>query len=108
LVALGIVELPVRLFGIEAAGVVTRVGADVSPDNLQVGDRVVCFCRKDAFSTYTTTLADVCVRIPDSLTFNQAGTMLIPYFTAIHSMINVGRVTKGQVSCISIPLMIEH
>ncbi|KAJ9306417.1 hypothetical protein DTO217A2_4156 [Paecilomyces variotii] len=96
LVALGIVELPVRLFGIEAAGIVRRVGADVSPDNLQVGDRVVCFCRKDAFSTYTTTLADVCVRIPDSLTFNQAGTMLIPYFTAIHSMINVGRVTKGQ------------
>ncbi|KAJ9252219.1 hypothetical protein DTO207G8_4834 [Paecilomyces variotii] len=96
LVALGIVELPVRLFGIEAAGIVRRVGADVSPDNLQVGDRVVCFCRKDAFSTYTTTLADVCVRIPDSLTFNEAGTMLIPYFTAIHSMINVGRVTKGQ------------
>ncbi|KAE8413499.1 hypothetical protein BDV36DRAFT_304027 [Aspergillus pseudocaelatus] len=96
LVALGIVELPVRLFGIEAAGIVTRVGADVSPDDLQVGDRVVCFCRKDAFSTYTITLAAVCVRIPDSLTFDQAGTMLIPYFTAIHSMVNVGRVTKGQ------------
>lgn len=87
-----------RLFGIEAAGIVSRVGTDVSPDNLQVGDRVVCFCRKDAFSTYTTTLADVCVRIPDSLTFDQAGTMLIPYFTAIHSMVNVGRITKGQVS----------
>ncbi|KAG5918681.1 hypothetical protein E4U53_004073, partial [Claviceps sorghi] len=96
LVALGIVELPVRLFGIEAAGIVSRVGADVSPDCLRVGDRVVCFCRKDAFSTYTTTLAAVCVRIPDSLTFDQAGTMLIPYFTAIHSMVNVGRVTKGQ------------
>lgn len=74
------------------------MGADVSPDDLQVGDRVVCFCRKDAFSTYTTTLAAVCVQIPDSLTFDQAGTMLIPYFTAIHSMVNVGRVTKGQVS----------
>ncbi|KJF61407.1 polyketide synthase [Coccidioides immitis RS] len=60
LVAPGIVELPVRLFGIEAAGMVTRVGADVSPDDLQ------------------------------------AGTMQIPYFTAIHSIINVGRVTKGQ------------
>ncbi|KAK3317264.1 putative polyketide synthase [Cercophora scortea] len=96
LVALGIVELPVRLFGIEAAGIVTRVGANVSPDDLQVGDRVVCFCRKDAFSTYTTTLAAVCARIPDSLTFDQAGTMLIPYFTAIHSMVNVGRVSKGQ------------
>ncbi|EZF68429.1 hypothetical protein H105_08950 [Trichophyton soudanense CBS 452.61] len=96
-VALGIVELPVRLFGIEAAGIVTRVGTDVSPNDLQIGDRVVFFCRKDAFSTYTTTLAAVCVRIPDSLSFNQAGTMLIPYFTAIHSMINVGRVSKGQV-----------
>ncbi|TPX21015.1 hypothetical protein DIZ76_016915 [Coccidioides immitis] len=49
LVALGIVELPVRLFGIEAAGMVTRVGADVSPDDLQVGDRVVCFCKKTPF-----------------------------------------------------------
>ncbi|RMZ82891.1 hypothetical protein DV737_g1950, partial [Chaetothyriales sp. CBS 132003] len=96
LVALGIVELPVRLFGIEAAGIVTRVGADVSPDDLRVGDRVVCFCRKDAFSTHTTTLAAVCVRIPDSITFDQAGTMLIPFFTAIHSMVNIGRVTKGQ------------
>ncbi|EFQ96996.1 fatty acid synthase S-acetyltransferase [Nannizzia gypsea CBS 118893] len=96
LVALGIVELPIRLFGIEAAGIVTRVGVDVSPNDLQIGDRVVCFCRKDAFSTYTTTLAAVCVRIPDSLSFNQAGTMLIPYFTAIHSIVNVGRVSKGQ------------
>ncbi|KAM4058125.1 KR domain-containing protein [Hirsutella rhossiliensis] len=96
LVALGIVELPVRLFGIEAAGTVTRVGAGVCPDDLRVGDRVVCFCRKDAFSTFTTTLADVCMRIPDTLTFDQAATMLIPYFTAIHAMVNVGRVTKGQ------------
>ncbi|KAH9827374.1 Polyketide synthase [Teratosphaeria destructans] len=96
LVALGIVELPVRLFGVEAAGVITRIGADVRPDDLQVGDRVFCFCRKDAFSTYTSTLADTCVRIPDSLCFDQAGTMLIPYVTAIYSLINVGRVTKGQ------------
>ncbi|EQL01609.1 Beta-ketoacyl synthase [Ophiocordyceps sinensis CO18] len=96
LVALAIVESPVRVLGGEAAGVVTRVGADVSPDDLGVGDRVVCFCRKDALSTYTTTLAAGCVRIPDSLMFDQAGTMLIPYLTAIYSMVNVGRVKKGQ------------
>jgi NADPH:quinone reductase-like Zn-dependent oxidoreductase len=50
-------------------------------------------------------LAAVCVRIPDSLTFDQAGTMLIPYFTAIHSMVNVGRVTKGQVSGTEDPML---
>ncbi|KAG6199000.1 Type I Iterative PKS [Claviceps purpurea] len=96
LVALGIVELPVRLFGIEAAGIVTRVGAGVSPDCLQPGDRVFCGCRKDGFSTYVTTLAALCVRIPDSLAFDQAGTMLVPYMTAIYSLINMGRVGKGQ------------
>lgn len=98
LVALGIVELPVRMFGIEAAGIVTRVGADVSPDCLQPGDRVFCFCRKDGFSTYVTTLATLCVRIPDSLAFDQAGTMLVPYMTVIYSFINMGRVSKGEVS----------
>lgn len=98
LAALAIVESPVRVLGGEAAGVVTRVGTDVSPDDLGVGDRVVCFCRKDALSTYTTTLAAGCVRIPDSLMFDQAGTMLIPYLTAIYLMVNVGRVKKGQVS----------
>ncbi|KAG5979866.1 Type I Iterative PKS [Claviceps digitariae] len=96
LVALGTVDLPVRTLGSEAAGIVTRVGADVSPDCLQVGDRVVCFCTQDAFSTYTITLAALCLRIPDSLTFDQAGTMLISYATAIHSMADVGRITKGQ------------
>ncbi|KAL8826449.1 MAG: hypothetical protein Q9191_003792 [Dirinaria sp. TL-2023a] len=42
LVALGIVELPVRMFGLEAAGIVSRVGTDVSPNELKVGDRVAC------------------------------------------------------------------
>ncbi|KAG6011444.1 Type I Iterative PKS [Claviceps lovelessii] len=96
LVALGTDELPLHTLGSEAAGIVTRVGADVSPDRLRVGDRVVCFCRQDAVSTYTTTLAAVCVRIPASLTFDQAGTMLVPYSTAIHAMVDVARITKGQ------------
>ncbi|KLU91967.1 hypothetical protein MAPG_10915 [Magnaporthiopsis poae ATCC 64411] len=71
---LGDYRIHVRLFGIEAAGVVTRVGSDVSLNDLQ---------ERLAFSTYTNTLATVRVRIPDSLSFDQTGTMLILYFTAI-------------------------
>lgn len=93
LVALGIVELPVRQFGLEAAGFVTRVGADVK--DLKVGDRVCCL-KKQAYSTYLVTPDIFCTRIPDRLSFDEAASMLMPYVTAIHSLVNVGRLEKGQ------------
>ena len=97
LVALGIVELSIRVFGLEAAGIVTRVGSGVDPNELRVGDRVFCFCKNEALSTYVTTLAAFCIRIPDRLDFDHAGSMVIPYVTAIHSLVNIGRLSKGQV-----------
>lgn len=39
-----------------------------------------------------------CTRIPNELTFDEAASMLIPYVTAIHGLVNVGRLEKGQVS----------
>ena len=94
---MGIVELPIRQFGLEAAGVITRVGADVNPDELKIGDRVFCL-KKQAYSTYITTPTVFCTRIPDDLSFDEAASMLMPYVTAIHSLVNVGRLVKGQVS----------
>lgn len=97
MVALGIVELPVRQFGLEAAGVITRVGAKVDQSELKVGDRVFCL-KKQAYSSYITTPTVFCTRIPDDLHFDEAASMLMPYVTAIHSLVNVGRLTQGQVS----------
>lgn len=104
LVALGIVELPIRQFGLEAAGIITRVGADVNPDELKVGDRVFCL-KKQAYSTYITTPTTFCTRIPDYLSFDEAASMLMPYVTAIHSLVNIGRLVKGQVSVIPLILL---
>lgn len=86
-----------REFGLEAAGIITRVGADVTTDELKVGDRVFCL-KKQAYSSYITTPTVFCTRIPDNLSFDEAASMLMPYVTAIHSLINVGRLAKGQVS----------
>jgi len=97
LVALGIVELPIRQFGLEAAGIITRVGTNVDPDELKVGDRVFCL-KKQAYSTYISTPTVFCTRIPDDLNFDEAASMLMPYVTAIHSLVNVGRLVEGQVS----------
>lgn len=95
LVALGIVKLPVRQFGLEAAGIVTRVGLGVDPNELRVGDRVCCL-KKQAYSTYITTPTFFCTRIPDQLSFDEAASMLMPYIMAIHGLLNVGRLAKGQ------------
>jgi NADPH:quinone reductase-like Zn-dependent oxidoreductase len=114
---MGIVELPQRAFGLEAAGVVRRIGSEVK--TLKVGDRVVC-SERQAFSTLITTLELLCVKIPDVLSFNEAATMLILYTTVIHSLINIGGLANRQVSeinsccalmltmCISLCLYIVH
>lgn len=91
------VELPVRQFGLEAAGIVTRVGEGVDPREFSVGDRVFCL-KKQAYSTYITTPTIFCTRIPDHLSFDEAASMLMPYVTALHGLVNVGRISKGQVS----------
>lgn len=93
LVAMGVVELPIRQFGLEAAGIVTRVGADVK--DIRIGDRVCCL-KKHAYSTYLVTPDIFCTKIPDRLSFDEAASMLMPYVTAIHSLVNVGRLEKGQ------------
>ncbi|KAI1460402.1 fatty acid synthase S-acetyltransferase [Annulohypoxylon moriforme] len=93
LVAMGIVELPVRQFGLEVAGIVTRVGADVK--NIKVGDRICCL-KTHGYSTYLVSKEMFCVKLPDRLSFDEAASMLMPYVTSIHSLINVGHLERGQ------------
>lgn len=57
------------------------------------------FClKKQAYSTYITTPTIFCTRIPDHLSFDEAASMLMPYVTALHGLVNVGCISKGQVS----------
>lgn len=60
---------------------------------------IECFyLNKQAYSTYITTPTTFCTRIPDYLSFNDALSMLMPYVTRIHSLVNIGCLEKGQVS----------
>ncbi|KAI3322568.1 putative polyketide synthase [Xylariaceae sp. AK1471] len=92
-VAMGIIELPSRQFGLEAAGVVTRVGQDVK--EFEVGDRVGCMATQ-AFSSVMVSPDISCVRIPEGISFEEAATMIIPFGTVIHSLITVGQLEPGQ------------
>ncbi|VUC30988.1 unnamed protein product [Clonostachys rosea] len=93
LIAMNIVELPVRRFGPEASGIVTRVGSGVT--SFKVGDRIVASVLA-GFTKYVCVPAYGCVQLPDSIDFTEASSLLIPYITAIYSLVNIGRLAEGQ------------
>lgn len=80
--------------GHEASGVVTRVGAIV--EHVKVGDRVIVFGR-GCFTTRLVAHGNHVARIPDDLGFEDAATMPLVYVTAIHSLVNLGQLARGQV-----------
>ncbi|KAL8969458.1 MAG: hypothetical protein Q9183_001983 [Haloplaca sp. 2 TL-2023] len=92
-VAMKIVDLPNPFLGSEGAGVIRRVGSEVR--SLHVGDRVALIDRR-VFSSTVVTLELLCVRLPDDLDFEEGSTMFFPYLTAMHSMMTVGGLEKGQ------------
>jgi NADPH:quinone reductase-like Zn-dependent oxidoreductase len=81
--------------GCECAGVVRKLGSNVQ--NVKVGDRVMVFSGRSLCSRLKT-LSRVCVKIPESLNFEDAATMPCVYVTAIRSLLDIGRLQKGQVS----------
>lgn len=80
--------------GLEAAGIVTRIGADVR--TLNVGDRVMLM-RDCTFATRQVLSEDLCERIPSGLSFEDAATMPCVFATSIYSLFNIGDLKRGQV-----------
>ncbi|PYI08862.1 hypothetical protein BO78DRAFT_440483 [Aspergillus sclerotiicarbonarius CBS 121057] len=90
-------ELPQSSIGGEAAGVVTRLGADVA--KLQIGDRVAYFGDPGHVGTFRTlgrADQDLVVRIPDAFSFEQAASMPVIYTTVIYSLKSIARLAEGE------------
>ena len=81
--------------GLDAAGIVRRVGSHVT--DLSPGNRVIAL-GSECFSTSVTMVRNCCARIPDELSLKDASTMPLAFATAIHSLIDVGQLKKSQVS----------
>lgn len=92
---MGLVTSPDGLLGYEASGIVTRVGSLVS--HVKVGDRVVCI-GSGCFAARVRKPGALVSTIPDGWSFEEAATMPVSFVTAIYSLVNLGQVTKGQVS----------
>lgn len=94
MISLGILELPSSSMGLEASGIVTRVGRHVQ--DLSVGDRVLALS-PGAFATSIILPASRCIRAPESLSLEDAATMPLVFSTVIHALCDVGQLKATQV-----------
>lgn len=90
---IGLTRPKSRVAGIDAAGQVEAVGADVR--GLQPGDEVLGIC-PGSFAEYARTTAELLVPKPASLTFEQAAAVPVGAVTALRGIRTVGRVQAGQ------------
>lgn len=79
--------------GLEAAGVVTAVGPDVR--ELKVGDEVVAFAPA-CFSSVITTTEGAAAKKPSTLSFAEAASVPVAFFTAWYAIHWLGRAKKGE------------
>jgi NADPH:quinone reductase-like Zn-dependent oxidoreductase len=93
LMGVGLTKPKSRVAGIDAAGVVETVGANVH--GLRNGEEVLGFCR-GAFAEYACAAADMVVPKPASLTFEQAAAVPVAATTALRGIRDVGQVKAGQ------------
>ena len=89
----GLTRPKARTAGVDVAGRVHDVGADVH--GLRPGDEVFGFAR-GAFAEYATADAALVVPKPAGLTFEQAAAMPMAAVTALHAIRDRGRVQPGQ------------
>ncbi|KAE8306529.1 hypothetical protein BDV41DRAFT_585593 [Aspergillus transmontanensis] len=79
--------------GLEASGVIRRVGSNVS--NVKVDDKVLVLglglLRSSAVMP-----AELCLRFPDSLSLEEASTMLTAYLTVIYSLLHRTVLDRGN------------
>ncbi|KAK8037713.1 hypothetical protein PG991_001059 [Apiospora marii] len=89
--ALGRLEEP--YFGTDCAGVVTRIGDECT--SLSPGDRV-CMCVVDCMRMYPRATEANVIRIPASMSFEEACAIINPAVTAWYSLVDVARLRRGE------------
>jgi len=93
---MGIVDGSPTSMGIEASGIVTKVGPDIR--NIAVGDSVMLLSAGGCFASPIVVSEKLCQKIPHELSLEEAATMPCVFSTVIRSLINVARIGNRQVS----------
>jgi putative PIG3 family NAD(P)H quinone oxidoreductase len=82
------------ILGLEIAGTVERVGANVT--QWQVGDRIFALIGGGGYAQYAAAYAGHCMAIPDAMSFNQAACICETYITAYLNLFLLGKLQNGE------------
>jgi acyl transferase domain-containing protein/NADPH:quinone reductase-like Zn-dependent oxidoreductase len=93
-VTMGIVPENHHLLGLEGAGTIRRVGANLNSP-FHVGERVLVF-EKGTFANRIIATTERTIHIPDWLSFEEAATLPSVYLTALYSLFNLSSIRKGD------------
>jgi len=80
--------------GFEASGIVEAVGSTVS--QLAVGDRVVAFAGDGMWADAVTLPTENCFKIPEKMSFEEAGAFLVNYITAYQILFEFGNLRPNK------------
>lgn len=78
-------------FGLECSGKVSRIGKDIS--HLEIGDEVIAIA-DGTFSQFTCVKTHAVVKKPKNLTFEEAATIPLAFFTAYYALVIKGNLQK--------------
>lgn len=82
--------------GLEATGVVRRIGPGPHGQNFREGDQVAV-CGSSLLRTSAVIPSHSCVRLPPDVSLEDAATVSVAFCTVIYSLITLGGLRKGQV-----------
>ncbi|GLA97323.1 type I Iterative Polyketide synthase (PKS) [Aspergillus tubingensis] len=93
LIGLGVLDNSAREVGLEGAGIIRAVGAQVK--TLSVGDHVM-YMSSGCFATHVTLPEAICVRMDGNMSFEMAASLPCVFATAAIALVDKARLGKGQ------------
>lgn len=85
---------PPYISGLEAAGVVESLGVEVG-DSLPIGSRVVVL-KPGAHAELVSADWRTCIRLPETMSFNEGAAFPVQYLTAYHCLITLAHAAPGE------------
>jgi len=83
-----------EILGLEVAGTIAELGPGVS--GWQVGDRVITLVGGGGYAEYAVAYANHLMRIPESMSFEEAACICESYITAFLNVFMIGELKDGQ------------
>jgi NADPH2:quinone reductase len=83
-----------ELLGLEVAGTIAELGPGVA--GFAVGDRVMSLVGGGGYAQFAAAYASHLIRIPERMSFEQAGCVCETYITAYLNVFMLGRLTDGE------------